>query len=208
MTNVLFVCTGNTCRSPMAEVLLREKGMGRFEVKSAGIFAGMGSPAHQNAVKVLSTRQMTVDHRSQPLNDMLIEWPDYIFTMTENHKQLLLQRYPAAYNKVYTLKEFLIDDKASHELWGKLQDTMIQLEEKRAQYLYSLTDSDLTEKERAEREEAFNNEIEHEQRLMLELESRLPDVDIKDPYGGDEATYESACEELERLIDQLIDKLS
>lgn len=208
MTNVLFVCTGNTCRSPMAEGLLREKAMGRFEVKSAGIFAGTGSPAHPNAINVLSARKISVNHRSQPLNDSLIEWADYIFTMTENHKQLILQRYSDAYNKLFTLKEFLIDDKASQEIWTKLQDTMVQLEEKRAQYLYSLTNPELSDEERSEREEAFNKEIEREQSLMLELEARLPDVDIKDPYGGNEAAYEEACSELDRLIDQLIDKLS
>jgi protein-tyrosine phosphatase len=85
---------------------------------------------------------------------------------------------------------------------------MVQLEEKRAQYLYSLTNPELSDEERSEREEAFNKEIEREQSLMLELEARLPDVDIKDPYGGNEAAYDETCSELDRLIDQLIDKLS
>lgn len=208
MAKILFVCTGNTCRSPMAEVLLREKGDGKFEVQSAGIFASTGAPANPNAVKALLNRDMTIDHLSKPLNDDLINWADYIFTMTENHKQLLLQRFPEGYEKLYTLKEFLIDDKASREIWSKLQDTMIQLEEKRAQYLHCLTDSELTEEDRQAKEKAFNKEIEKEQALMQELESRLPDVDVSDPYGGNDQIYEAACAELERLIDQLIGKLS
>lgn len=208
MAKVLFVCTGNTCRSPMAEVLLREKGENRFDVQSAGIFASTGIPANSNAIKALTTRNMTIDHRSKPLSDSLIDWADYIFTMTENHKQLLLQRFPEGYEKLYTLKEFLIDDKASREIWNKLQDSMIQLEEKRAQYLHCLTDLDLSEEERQAKEQAFSKEIEKEQILMQELEARLPDVDVKDPYGGNHLVYEEACEELERLIDQLIDKLS
>ena len=102
---VLFVCTGNTCRSPMAEALLKHKS--HFEVKSAGVFAASGSPASPQSVEVLKEHNIECNHESAPLNQELVEWADLILTMTHSHKELVVQTYPDASNKVYTLKEYV-----------------------------------------------------------------------------------------------------
>lgn len=88
--NLLFVCTGNTCRSPMAAVLARralaERGWGHVAVASAGLGATYGAPAAENARRVVAERGLDLsDHSSQPLTPELIEWADLILAMSPAH---------------------------------------------------------------------------------------------------------------------------
>lgn len=108
--NILFVCTGNTCRSPMAEGILKkiakEKGLD-IDSKSAGIFASVGHGANKNAI--LSVRDIGIDiehHTSQNVTDDLIDTSDLILTMTRGHKDLLISRYPKINYKVFLLNEY------------------------------------------------------------------------------------------------------
>ncbi|RPF54098.1 low molecular weight protein arginine phosphatase [Aquisalibacillus elongatus] len=105
MKRVLFVCTGNTCRSPMAEAVLRHKGQG-WEVQSAGIFAGFGQEANPKAVEALKDKGIECEHQSQPLTDDLLDWADVVLTMTSHHKLNLEMDYPKYRKKVFTLKEY------------------------------------------------------------------------------------------------------
>ncbi|RNB82031.1 low molecular weight protein arginine phosphatase [Brevibacillus fluminis] len=104
---VLFVCTGNTCRSPMAEALFRDKTEGGFEVKSAGVSAYVGQRASEHARKVLELRGIAHDHAAQRVDDHLIAWADLILTMTHGHKAMIQQYFPGVAHKLYTLKEFV-----------------------------------------------------------------------------------------------------
>ncbi|MFZ7756726.1 low molecular weight protein arginine phosphatase [Bacillus thuringiensis] len=103
MKRVLFVCTGNTCRSPMAEALLRHHGGDRFEVQSAGVFAYPGSDASVHAKEVLAEKGISIDHTAQQVNETLLDWADIVVTMTENHKQIVLGHYPSVEKKLNTL---------------------------------------------------------------------------------------------------------
>ncbi|HDR7795517.1 TPA: low molecular weight protein arginine phosphatase [Bacillus luti] len=103
MKRVLFVCTGNTCRSPMAEALLRHHGEGKFEVQSAGVFAYPGSDASVYAKEALIEKGIVIDHASKQINEMLLDWADTVVTMTENHKEIVIGHYPNSEEKVYTL---------------------------------------------------------------------------------------------------------
>ncbi|MEH7379408.1 low molecular weight protein arginine phosphatase [Bacillus sp. JJ1533] len=107
MIRVLFVCTGNTCRSPMAEAILRKKAGNNVEVKSAGIFAGEGSPASVNTTQVLEENGIQCQHSSSLLNQDHIEWATCILTMTSQHKQAILYNFPEARDKLFTLQEFV-----------------------------------------------------------------------------------------------------
>ncbi|MDR7239344.1 low molecular weight protein arginine phosphatase [Neobacillus drentensis] len=106
MQRILFVCTGNTCRSPMAEAILKNKQIDRVEVRSAGIYAANGSEASTHAKKVLEDNGIAHNHRSSLLTRAEVEWADLILTMTFSHKMAILQQYPQMGQKVFTLKEY------------------------------------------------------------------------------------------------------
>ena len=110
--SVLFVCTGNTCRSPMAEGLAKHalaemKGVpiGELEaagirVRSAGVMTGGGSPASGQAVEAMSRVGVEIaDHQSSALTADLIQDADAIYTMTDSHRQAVLMHSPAAAEK-------------------------------------------------------------------------------------------------------------
>jgi protein arginine phosphatase len=106
MKRILFVCTGNTCRSPMAEAILKSKKIDGLEVKSAGIYAATGSEASAHAKKVLEDHHIEHNHSSNMLTLESVHWADLILTMTGSHKNVILQQYPETAGKVFTLKEF------------------------------------------------------------------------------------------------------
>jgi protein arginine phosphatase len=106
MQRILFVCTGNTCRSPMAEAILKSKKIDGLEVKSAGIYAATGSEASAHAKKVMDDHNIAHNHSSTMLNRESIQWADLILTMTGSHKNTILQQYPGTAGKVFALKEF------------------------------------------------------------------------------------------------------
>ncbi|MEH7505359.1 low molecular weight protein arginine phosphatase [Neobacillus drentensis] len=106
MQRILFVCTGNTCRSPMAEAILKNKDIDAIEVRSAGIYAANGSEASTHAKKVLDDNGIAHNHRSSLLTRAEVEWADLILTMTSSHKMAILQQYPQVGQKVFTLKEY------------------------------------------------------------------------------------------------------
>jgi protein-tyrosine-phosphatase len=87
---ILLVCSGNTCRSPMAEVILRgaleARGWSQVEVRSAGVAAYPGAPATDEAVRAAERHDLDLsDHRSTPLDRDLMGWADLVLTMTPAH---------------------------------------------------------------------------------------------------------------------------
>jgi protein-tyrosine phosphatase len=113
---IVTVCTGNTCRSPMAAVLLRKRlaeklgcDIGELEdrgvvVASAGLNAYGGGAAAPEAIQLMSERGLDLsDHVSQPLSDRLARHADVIFTMTRSHRDMLLAQWPEAGPRTHLL---------------------------------------------------------------------------------------------------------
>ena len=105
--NILFVCTGNTCRSAMAAALFNKIAVERdldVRIESAGIFAKDGEPASNEAI--IAMKKYDIDllgHHAQSINTELIEKSDLILVMTAAHKLVLES---AAKDKVFTLSEY------------------------------------------------------------------------------------------------------
>jgi glycine hydroxymethyltransferase len=105
MKHVLFICTGNVCRSPMAEGLLRHMAGDRVKVASAGLGAGHGQPPSAHAIEVLRKEGIDIaDIRSQPVSAHLLQQADYIFTMTRDHLDMLLLLFPEMASKTRLLR--------------------------------------------------------------------------------------------------------
>lgn len=111
--NIVIVCTGNTCRSPMAEAILKDELVKRgekleeFNIISAGISTMEGLDASENSISTLN--EMDIDlknHKSRILTSDLVQNSDLILTMTKSHKDIILSALPLFTNKVFTLKEF------------------------------------------------------------------------------------------------------
>ena len=107
--NIYFICTGNTCRSPMAAAILATKKMVDITVKSAGIFALPGGVMSTGTTQVLQEQDMWMPHETSTVTEENLAWADLILTMTVSHKNGLLQAYPHVADKTFSLKEYALD---------------------------------------------------------------------------------------------------
>ena len=108
--NVLFVCTGNTCRSAMAEEIAEDIGDQSsvdFKFKSAGTFACEGDPATDEAIEVMGEIDLDIEkHKSSQFDKELAQWADIIFAMEAKHIEEMEAMAPEEEHKMHTLLGF------------------------------------------------------------------------------------------------------
>ena len=107
MDKIIFICTGNTCRSPMAEGLFRAHGGEEktgLTAASAGLFTQDGMPASQNAIAAAAERGADITaHRSRMLTAEMANAARYLVCMTGAHYDRLCELFPDCADKVFTL---------------------------------------------------------------------------------------------------------
>ncbi len=119
MKDVVFICTGNVCRSPMAEGLYRHltKSDDNIRIGSAGISAFDGQAASQYSVDVMNQENIDIsDHDSRMLTTEIVEQASHIFGMTRTHRDAVQMMFPEAREKVFVLREFLVGADADFDL--------------------------------------------------------------------------------------------
>jgi protein-tyrosine phosphatase len=177
---VLVVCTGNICRSPMAQGFLTERSQrllgGAVTVRSAGTWAHPGHPATEEAVLVAQERGVDLaEHRSSPFRADLAGWADLILTMTAEQREEVLHEAPQAEPKTFTLKELVA-------LLGALPAPTGP--PSRDGLLKRIARADDLRREGAA--------------------PRAADEDVVDPLAMSMETYRAVCWEIEELVDGLI----
>lgn len=189
MLHILFVCTGNTCRSPMAEGLLRklakERGI-QVEVRSAGVSAVPGTSISRHAAGILQDEGIQDRIVSSQLNGEAVAWADLILTLTGAHKRHLLQYFPDAVTKTHTLKEYVQTQESVNADIRELDSLYADAELN----LALGTEPDAAAMQR-----------------MIEIRQRIPSFDISDPFGGSREDYELAAAEIRTALYGLLDKL-
>ena len=127
MPSVLFVCTANVCRSPMASALFkdivsREIGDQVWLIESAGTWAVSGVPAATNSRLAMNERGLEIeDHRSQPVNGDLLNKFDLILTMERRHKESLSIEFPEISGRVYIVSEMV---GRAYDIWDPVGGTL------------------------------------------------------------------------------------
>ena len=118
---ILFVCTGNTCRSAMAEGIFkkilkeRKEDNSSFNILSAGISALPGISPTPEAIKVMSEQGIDISrHHAQELREEIIKKADLILVMANKHKEYVHKEFPFAQNKTFLLKKFTLNNKTEN----------------------------------------------------------------------------------------------
>lgn len=111
---ILTICTGNVCRSPMAEKLLQHalaaegSPLDQLQVLSAGVAAGYGDPASANSIVALKKVKLDLTrHKSQPVTEDIIQHAFAIFGMTHSHLDILRHYHPNLPERVHLFREFM-----------------------------------------------------------------------------------------------------
>lgn len=104
---ILFVCTGNTCRSPMAAALARKAGI---DAQSAGLYALPGAPATSAAIRAAAACGADLSaHRAQAVNAELLSQAQAVYVMTAAHAQALCAAFPFVSGKTHVLEPAIPD---------------------------------------------------------------------------------------------------
>ncbi len=116
---LLFVCTGNTCRSPMAEALAAEILGSEVKASSAGLGAWDAEEASPQAIKAMRERGFDLSrHRARRLSRSMVLEADFIIPMTKSQEQMLKEEYPEFAEKIRRLAAWAVSEADVCDPWG------------------------------------------------------------------------------------------
>lgn len=174
----------------MAEAIFKqiaaEAGL-NIDVKSAGVSAMKGMPISDYSAQILTRKGINANLTSSPVTEQSIMDAELILAMTMNHKRHLIEKYPQAMDKIFTLKEYVEDNIEVQQLINEHEQLISELQLKQA------LSQEITDQERAR---------------WLELERSLPNYDVMDPIGGSIKDYEYCATEIEESLYKLLKKLN
>lgn len=157
-----------------------------IEVRSAGVATMNGLPASPHAATALRKRNLRPPGGSTALTENEVYWADLILTLSTSHKRAIVQTYPDAISKTYTLKEYA------------LRGDRVMEDVAEAERLYS---------EWQVRQALGQQLSAEEQARLFELQRTIPNFDIADPFGGSLALYEQCADEIEDALLSIVEKL-
>jgi protein-tyrosine phosphatase len=189
---IVFVCTGNICRSPMAEQVLIQKAAKEklpISVSSAGVMAMTGDPMTPQSAEAMTQRGYTATkHVSQDLTPKILEDADLVLTATLEHRSELSRMLPKASKYSFTIDEFarltsflMADPEFQEEFKKKAKET-------REQYL-----------KRAMQEAVL---------LRGMVPTNLDPKDVIDPYGESTKVYSQVAEHIDSSLEIIVDWLN
>jgi len=131
---VCFVCTGNTCRSPMAAAVLNALGNGKYIAESAGIMADKGAPINPKALAALKKAGIMPDkridytaHKARQLDLHIMEDCDLIVGVGKGHEMMIMQYFPIYASKVTSFENSITDPYgSSEEVYSRCLDEIIR----------------------------------------------------------------------------------
>ena len=133
MQKIMFVCTGNICRSAMADKMLTKKAQEEkldIEVYSSGTFAENGAYPTVEAIEVMEEYDVDLKkHRATNIKKYNLEKMDLVLCATTNHKNMVLQLYPNLTEKVFTMKEYVGETSEGTDIkdpWGYGMQTFLE----------------------------------------------------------------------------------
>lgn len=109
MKKILFVCTGNTCRSPMAEAIFNSRCPKEYQALSAGLSTSGGKPVSEHSVEALAEIGLSILHKSVQITEELVKESDWVVGITSHHAAMLKNLFPSEKGKILSFPDDISD---------------------------------------------------------------------------------------------------